>query len=158
MADWLGTPLIITAVLAVGSVLVVIGIWVGKISEFKSGAKGILLTIQEDIKKIFERLPPTPVSGNSPRTLTEFGRKISDHFGAEEWADQLTSKIVKDIRGMEPFEIDHFCQEYVQKKLTEEQIMRVYESAYELEIDKEGVLDVLSVVLRDKLLPLAKDP
>ena len=49
-------------------------------------------------------------------------------------------------------------QEYVQNKLTDEQMMRVYESAYELASNKEGVLDVLSVVLRDKLLPLAKDP
>ena len=65
---------------------------------------------------------------------------------------------MKDIKGMEPFEIDNFCQEYVQKKLTDEQMMRVYESAYELASDKEGVLDVLSVVLRDKLLPLAKNP
>ena len=75
MADWLNTPTIITVILATVSALVGIGIWVGKINEFKSGAKGILLTIQGDIKKIFERLPPTPVAGNSPRSLTEFGRK-----------------------------------------------------------------------------------
>ena len=43
-------------------------------------------------------------------------------------------------------------QEYVQNKLTDEQMMRVYESAYELASSKEGVLEVLSVVLRDKLL------
>ena len=111
---------VITAILAVIGVIFVIGKWVGSVNEFKDGAKDILLTIQEDIKKIFERLPPTPVSGKSPRTLTEFGHKISNHFGAEKWANQLTSKLRQEIRDKEPFEIDYFCKNYVQNNLTDE--------------------------------------
>ena len=62
---------------------------------------------------------------------------------------------MQEIRDKEPFEIDYFCQNYVQNNLTDEEMRRVHKSAYETASDKEGVLDVLAVVLRENLLPLA---
>ena len=153
MEIWL-VPLAIVGVAALTAIYK-FAEWRGAVDADRKNFGSFIKEIRDDIKEILGRIPPTPVAGNSPRTLTEFGHEISDHFGAEDWANQLIPKLAKDIRGKEPFEIDRFCQNYVQNKISDEEMVRIYESADEMAIDKDGVLEVLAVVLRDKLLPLA---
>ena len=78
--DW-GNPLIYviggSAVIAAVSALIAItwklGQWKGGMDRFRSSVEDTLKTIQADIKKIFERLPPPVTSTESPVRLTDFG-------------------------------------------------------------------------------------
>ncbi len=55
---------------------------------------------------------------------------------------------------MEPFEIDEYCDAYVRNKLDDAWQRQVARCAFDFGIDRDGVLSVLRVVLRDALLAL----
>ena len=114
--------------------------------------------IRKDIKEIFLRLPPVPVAGSSPIKLTDFGEQIAAKIKASEWAQGLAPTIVHEVAGKRPFEIDEFSEEFVTNKLGEQWETRVAGCAYEFGIKRDGVHDVLRVVLRDELIRLAGPP
>ena len=113
MAEWINTPLIVTAALAViTAVFTVIwktATWKAKVdsdrSTFKSTLESFIKEIRDDIKGILSRLPstPAPVGSGSPLRLTDFGERIAKHFGADNWASELAPTLVDDIRGMQPY-------------------------------------------------------
>ncbi len=165
MAEWLSTPLIGILSLAILGVVYKVIRWmvsVDKDREFsKDEAKKDRATLREfmkeirdDIKRIFERLPPAPVAGSSPFQLTDFGEQIAKKLNAHEWAAKLAPELIDDIQGKQPFEIDEFCGIYIQKELGKNMEKEVSKGAYKFGIEKEGVLSVLRVVLRDELLKL----
>ena len=55
---------------------------------------------------------------------------------------------------MEAFEIDEYCDAYVRNKLDDTWQRQVPRCAVDFGIDRDGVLSVLRVVLRDALLAL----
>ena len=107
--------------------------------------------IRDDFKIIMDRLPRHPTASNSPARLTEFGETIAESFGAHSWARELAPSLVGKVIALPPFEIDAFCEDYVQG-LSETDQRRVARCAYEIGTDRDNVLVVLRVVLRDELL------
>lgn len=108
--------------------------------------------IRADIKKIFLGLPPQPVASGSPLRLTEFGEELAKSLNAKLWAAELAPTLLSGIEGFKPFQVDEFSAKYVQEDLSKGMEERVSACAYEAGIKREGVLDVLRVVLRDELL------
>lgn len=165
MEEWLGTPLIIVAVLAVvgfiggnGTFIWKASRWVAGVDNDRAGLQPFMEEIRKDIKEIFLRLPPVPVSGNSPLKLTDFGEKIAAKIEAPEWARELAPTVAHEVAGKRPFEIDEFSQEFVITRLGEQWEARVAGCAYDFGIKRDGVRDVLRVVLRDELIRLAGPP
>ena len=152
MIEWLNTPVIIIVVIAIGTLLWKAIRWTSNVDNNLSSLTENVKEIREDIKKLFSALPPATVAGASPLHLTEFGERIAASLDADGWASELAPKLSPEVKGKEPFEIDEFCRNYVQTRLTEEWRRRVAICAYEVGIDKDGVEKVLTVVLRDKLL------
>lgn len=152
MADWLNTPLIVTASLAVIYAVVKVIRWTAtvdlKLNQFTDFAK----EVRDDIKQIFLRLPPVPVVGSSPLRLTDFGEKMADFMKAKPWASDLAPSLQAEVAGKRPFEVDEFSRNYVQTSLNDELNERVAACAYEFGVDRDAVLRVLQVVLRDELL------
>ena len=152
MADWLNTPLIVTASLAVIYAVVKVIRWTArvdlKLNQFTDFAK----EVRDDIKQIFLRLPPVPVVGSSPLRLTDFGEKMADFMKAKPWATDLAPSLQAEVAGKRPFEVDEFSRGYVQLRLNDELKERVAACAYEFGVDRDAVLRVLQVVLRDELL------
>lgn len=152
MADWLNTPLIVTASLAVIYAVVKVIRWTAtvdlKLNQFTDFAK----EVRDDIKQIFLRLPPVPVVGSSPLRLTDFGEKMADFMKAKPWASDLAPSLQAEVAGKRPFEVDEFSRGYVQSRLNDELKERVAACAYEFGVDRDAVLRVLQVVLRDELL------
>ena len=91
----------------------------------------------------------------SPLGLSDFGRQIADRLDVEVWAAGLAPAIAAEVKGKRPFEVDEFCQTYVQHRLHKDWADRIGECAYELGIERYDVLSVMRVVLRDRLLVLA---
>ena len=158
LVEWINTPLIVIAVLAVAGALIGIGKWIGAVNADRGSFKEFMNEIREDIKKIFHRLPAPAVVGSSPLHLTDFGQAIADNFGAIEWVVQLAPRLVDEVRGKEPFEIDARCGEYVNDTwATAFWRPKVQKCSYEMGTGVDSVLSVLKVVLRDELFKLLKE-
>ena len=126
-----------------------------EVDEHRRTVASFMKEIRDKIDRIFERLPPVPVAGMSPRRLTDFGEKISASIGAEAWAADLAPRLRGRVEGKAPFEVDRFSREYVRgDEIGPEWSRRVAACAYDFGTDASGVLDVLQVVLRDELLGL----
>ena len=88
-------PTTYVLIIAIVGGLITIGRWIGGMDRFRSSVEDTIKIIQEDIKKIFERLPvPETVGSNSPRTLSDFGREVSEHIQAHEWAEYQSAKLI----------------------------------------------------------------
>lgn len=149
-----GTILVLTIVFRVGG-------WHTSVNKDRDDFKAFmeklgdrLQTIENDIKGILSRLPPTPsaVEGSSPLRLTEFGQSLAENMQAEEWAANLAATLYAEVQGQEPFQIDEFCEAYVTKSLDSPMRETAARCAYDFGVDSAIPLSVLRVVLRDALL------
>lgn len=152
MADWFSTPLIVTAFLAVLITAVKVVRWTATVDLKLEQFTGFAREVRDDIKLIFLRLPPVPVAGASPLQLTDFGEKMADFMKAKTWASELRPSLLAEVAGKRPFEVDEFSRRYVQTRLQDDMKERVAACAYEFGVERDDVLKVLRVVLRDELL------
>ena len=155
MPEWLSkllsNPLTWTAILGVLAGLIY---WKGKVDAKLGSLDDRMTEIRGDIKRILERLPPRTVTANSPLRVTDFGEKIATAFGAQQWARDVARPVATRLVDKEPFEIDDFCQNYVDNMLDQHDDTRVESLAYNYGIESKDVLQVLRVVLRDEILKL----
>ena len=152
MGDWLSTPLVVTASLAVIIAVVKVIRWTAtvdlKLEQFTRFAK----EVRDDIKQIFLRLPPVPVVASSPLQLTDYGEKMADFMRAKPWVSDLAPSLRTEVAGKRAFEVDEFSRDYVQTRLEDDLKERVAACVYEFGVDRDNVLKVLQVVLREELL------
>ena len=137
--------------------------WTQKIDQGHVDFREFVKEIKDDIKEIrghildiFNRLPPVPTAGKSPLQLTDFGEKIAARLEAYQWGKRIAPTLLTKVKGKQPFEIDEFSNAYVNDCLDEQWHRLVAEGAYEFGIDRDGVLSVLRVILRDELLRLTE--
>ncbi len=156
LADWGTITSIAVAVIALGTVLFVTGRWVGSVNEHRNIVKDTLAEIREDVKNILKRIPPSTVASESPLRLTDFGQDISEQLDAKTWARRTAAQLRNEVEGKQDFEVQEFCFDYVgtQFKPDDEQGRKVGKIAYEHGIDREQVLKVLTIELRDALLEM----
>lgn len=167
MADWLNTPAIVLAVLAVAGALVAIGRWMGKVDSDRSGFRRFTREIREvvmpeirrDIKRIFERLPAPITEEKSPLQLTDKGEQIADFLKAREWAAEVAPPLAGRISGKEPFEVDQFAERYVAETVSSGGWRRrLAACAYEFGRQRSEIPLVLRIALREELLRLTESP
>ncbi len=141
-------------VLAALVAVIGVGIWVGRMTEFKSATTKRLEEILQKIDRIIERLPPALLSTGSPLRLTELGRKISDALDAPRWLEPIAASLQEQAANKSAYEIQKLCFDYMVDTFDPDptQDAEIKECAYENGIEVKGVLDVLAVELRDKLL------
>lgn len=159
MVDWLSTPLIVTASLAVILAAVKFIRWTAtvdsKLEQFSDFAREVrqdLREVRQDLKQIFLRLPPPPVAGDSPLQLTDFGRKMADFMKVKSWTADVAPSLRNEVVGKRPFEVDDFSRSYVQGRLQDDMKESVAACAYEFGVERDAVLKVLQVALRNELL------
>ncbi len=172
MPGWLG-PVGIPAAIAL---LVGVGIWVGKvmerlgniketadadretfqkaITEDRTRVRTILDEIRGDIKKMFHSLGQAEAVPQSPLRLTDYGRELLAGIGGEPWAARLATALKDGVQGMEAYEIQEFCFDYVENKLepSDDEQAAMRRTAYEKGARMAQVQRVLALELRDRLL------
>lgn len=128
--------------------------WTGKVDEHMSSVTTFMDEIRKSIGQILQRLPPVPVASGSALPLTDFGRSISDDLSAKKWVKQIAPALVSKVSDLTEYEVYEFCVKFVKNefKPNEEQEARLRKVAYDRGIDREKVLEVLTVELRDELL------
>ena len=159
MSDWMAWPYMVPAGIAVLALVFGVGKWVGGVNSdrgsfnaFMKGVQDDLGSIRASIEKILHRLPPVTVAHSSPIALTDLGRKVSRELDAPGWARRTAPKLVAGIEGQDRYAIQETCFEYVGGKLDADMEARVRSCAYENGLDREQVVRVLAVELRDRLL------
>ncbi len=134
------------------------GKWEGSVNTKIETLEKLMDEVREDIRDIknnildiFKRLPAKAISSESPMTLTDLGEKISKEIQASAWAKQTAPSLAIQNRGKGHYDIQEFCLIYVEEKsnLSEEMDRKVKASAYNNGIEKEQVLKVLAVELRN---------
>ncbi len=151
--DWGIETWMVIIGLALAGLVIRLAVWYGAVNSDRKNFKEFMEEIREDIKAILSRLPPSPVASGSPLHLTEFGEKISKEIGAEHWPEDVAPSLLNKVGGKEPFEIDRFCVDYVER-LGPEWNRKIAESSYEFGIKESGIKSVLHVVLRDEILKI----
>ena len=148
---------IFAGAIAVLTLVFKIGDWKGHVDSDREAFKKFIEEIRNDIKKILERLPASTTSGSSPLQLTELGKSISEELKAFDWAKQIAPELIRRVKGKHPYEIQEFCLDYVTREaVTEDMSKEIQTCAYENGVEKEEVLKVLAVELRDELLEKLK--
>lgn len=147
----LGAVVIISV--AVGTALFKFARWMGSVDKDRENFKSFMKEVRDDIKDILSRLSPPPVARGGPPRLTDFGEENSKSIGAQQWAERLAPTLMHEVGGKEPFEIDRFCIDYVER-LGPKWDRKIAESSYEFGIKESGIKSVLHVVLRDEILKI----
>ena len=147
----IGTGLVL--LIAVGTLLFKGGKWVGRADERLGTLTSLVGEIRQDIKSLLSRMSPPTVAVDSPLRLTELGEKISAALGAAAWADETADSLHDQVIGKRPDQVQQLCFDYIFNDFrpSEQLETAISVSGYEHGINKEQVLSVLAVVLRDKL-------
>ena len=104
-----------------------------------------------------------------PLKLTDLGRDLVNHMDGPAWVAKETDRLKHDVRKMEPYEVDLYAQEVLERHglfhadtswmLPASRALhhRVSRTAYECGVDRENVLKALRVLLREELLQTRDD-
>ena len=158
LTNW--APAVI-AVIAIVTLLVKGGMWIGSVNARLDNTQSRLDTIEaliqeirRDLRTLFRRLPTSTTTEDSPLRLTDLGKTISEDIGAVPWAIELATELRPQVAGRRPDEIHEFCFEYVYHQFHPDKDLdrAIGMAACENGIDRTEVLDVLAVELRDRLL------
>ena len=98
--------------------------------------------------------PPSTTDKQSPRTLSDLGKKVSKKLDARNFVKSLAPGLEQRSRGLAEYDIQKLCFEYINNEFqpTPEMEARLKKCAYDNGIGLQDVLAVLVIELRDELL------
>ena len=132
------------------------GRWRGRVDTLLENFEKRISNIEKqiaDFRDIFVDVFGRRVSkSQSPIRLSDFGESISEEIAAQMWADRMSSTLKEKITGMDAYEVQVFCFNYVEKtdQYSDEEQRVIREIAYRRGIKAEAVRRVLAIELQDK--------
>lgn len=162
MSEWMESPY----VMAAGAALVVgllagvfrAGRWYGAVNsdreafkDFMKGVRDDLGAIRASIERILHRLPAGTVAHTSPLALTELGREVSEELDARGWAERTAPEFAERTRGEDPYTVQETCFEAAAGPFDADLEAKIRSCAYERGLEREQVVKVLAIELRDRL-------
>ena len=158
----------IVAILAVGAILLVIAtVWVTWVTLRQWDTSKFIKEIREKITQIFDRLPPATTTSKSPLALNELGEKVAEEIGVYAWAPQYAEELSNTLKDdNDPYGIQQLCfkfaeEEFLPRLEKQERLpneieieKKIRQSAYDNGLELKQILDVVGIVLRDKLLEM----
>ena len=142
--------------------LVGVGIWVGKVNERTSAVSNVVIDIRNELRILLQKVEQVlhrvdgGVARGSPLQLTEVGRSMSEALGSTAWAEAKAFDLSEQVRGMGPYDVQEFSKKFVTDVFEPDAEMEsaIKACAYEHGLQRNDVLQVLVVELRDQLLAL----
>ena len=134
-------------------------IWVTGVNSDRSDFKIFMADVRDKLETIAFALGELGakrafVGGSqSPLALNDFGRELSQAFGARAWAETHADDVREKVAGKPAYDIQQFCFGYVTENiLNEDDLKRAKEITYNQGTILSNVLRVLAYELRDCLL------
>ena len=160
MQEWLDSPLIVVAIIAVLSVLGTIFTWVGRVNSDRENFKDFMKDVRGKLDRIFDRLPKATLQSESPLSLTPFGQKVSKHVAAKQWVVNIVADLLGRVKGQTEYEIEQFAMNYMRDTFVPDgnQKALLQKVAYDNGLGVDEVLRVIAVELRDALLAQKPSP
>lgn len=159
MQEWLNTPLIVVAIVAVVSAFGTIFIWVGRVNSDREGFKTFMRKVDGNLEKIAENIAQmvtriSVMESGSPLRLNKLGRSISEFLDARNWAQGIAGSLHEEMKEGSEYEIQQLCFKYFRSefKPDEEQDGKIKDCAYQNGVPVSVVLDVLALEMRDILI------
>lgn len=162
MGDWYANPVVWTLV----ALTIVAGAarfwyWRGQVDNDRDAFKKFMTEIGGKIDKIQENLhellgATRAVSKpGSPLKLTELGNRVANCLKSSEIFQDIEPLLRDRTHGKQPYEIHDICSEYIHGELKPSPEMEVVirSCAYENGVKRQDVLEVMTIELRDRLLP-----
>ena len=155
-------PIWIVVGLAAAGVLIAIGRWIGAVNAdrgtFGSSVEAVrdeIREIRDDIRKLLQGQPSNTVSSDSPLKLTEVGIKVSEVLDAAKLADDLAAELRPRAEGKHAYDIQELAFRFVRDEYGPDAEIesKIKQCAYDNGLNRNEVLDVLAIELRDRLLP-----
>ena len=158
-------PIWIVVGLAAAGGLIVIGRWVGAVNAdrgtFRSSVEALrdeireIRDVRDDIRKMLQRYPSNTVSSDSPLKLTDVGIKVSEVLGAAKLAADLAAELRSRAEGKHAYDIQELAFRFVRDEYGPDAEIeaKIKQCAYDNGLNRDEVLDVLAIELRDRLLP-----
>jgi len=139
---------------AIGGAIVKFSRWTGRVDSTLESLGKSIAEIREDIKKILHNRPSKTVDSDSPLHLTDLGRKISDDLEAKTVIDSLASSLRPRAEGKHAYDIQELSFSFMRDEYapSAEVDVRIKQCAFDNGLDRDEVLDVLAIELRDKLI------
>ena len=144
-----------TAIIGLGAGLVKIGKWIGSVNSDRTGFNKLARDIRKDIKRVLRVLDKSASIGKgSPLRLTELGEKLAAEVQAAEIVHDLADKLSPEVFGKDEYEVQEWCFDFMIDRFAPADTVeaRIRKSAYENGVDRDRIMDVLAVMLRDRLL------
>lgn len=158
---------IIAGIATAISVLIGIGIWIGRRQSFEKTTGKAIDRIDTSVVKINENIGNIKVNvavlatgktvdiSQSPMRLNNFGKSISEEVGGKEWAKGIANEHIHKFQKAQPYDIQRFAFGFAQNfDPSEEMLTNMKTVAWEKGIPIELILRVLSLDLRDAMLDL----
>ena len=135
-------------------------IWYANVNSDRDSFRRFVNEVKGDIKKILWALDPKtrPVESGSPLRLSEYGEKVKAEINADEVIKPVVAKIADKVKHYTFYAIQEECLRYARQDFLDDirashkalaDLLEVY--AYTNGIDISIVLEVIGVVLRDKV-------
>ena len=137
-----------------------LGNWHGSVNTSIRGINDSIQGILEELKylrgridEMFGRQAGRIADAKSPLKLNELGKKVSNEFGAKDWASRHVDLVRDKVVGMEAYDVREFCFNFVtEDRFTEAELKQAKNVAYDNGLVIQNVLRVTSFELRDLLL------
>lgn len=159
MADWsASTPwwVIVGLILTVAVALFKGSRWTGRVDDRLDTLSAAVTEIRKVLDSVLERIPKPPaVASGSPLRLTSLGERMRDQIGAGDIADRIAETLRERVSGLSAYDVQEVCFLHVRDEWepdteTEEAIKQC---AFDNGSEREEVLNVIAVEVRDRLLP-----
>ena len=140
--------------------------WKGAVDTDRENFKKLMDEIRDDIKninkrleKIFHLLPKPIEATTSPRSLTDYGKELSEKIGASEISDTILSEVTEQVKDFNAYQIQEHCFVFSKDELLEnlkndnpDIYKKIHDVAFEEGLEIEKLTRVIALELRDKIL------
>lgn len=135
-----------------------LAVWYGSVNSDRKTFTTFMNEVREDIKEIrikleeiFNKMPTPAYGSKSPLQLTEWSEELARKLRAHEWADEIASQAIKDIRAGTPYDIQKGCLEFVET-FEDEKWLGIWKNvSFHSGESLKTVNTVLAIVLREKI-------
>ena len=128
--------------------------WKATVNADRASFRRFMTEVRDKLDQLLA-LSKTTATSQSPLQLTDLGEDVSNEIHAKAVAGRLQPIITERLgRGSQAFDIHDACFDYVMDKYepTDEERIRIRRSAYEHGLERDQVLQVIAIELRDLVL------